>query len=258
MWDFDHCDPKRCSGRKLERMGLIRDMKLSQSFNGLVMSPIGTHTVSPEDKDIILRFGLGTIDCSWARVEEVPFHRIKSKNNRLLPYLVASNPVNYGKPCKLNCAEALAAALYICGLDDWADIIMSKFKWGHAFKELNSELLEAYSKCKNAAEVIETQNSILNSLDQKKSSSLPANGNYYEFSDGEDQGSDYSPHTDSEDEADIANKRLGGGTSNIMNDSDNSEEDEENSQNHSENTDKNVKAVKYTTDRFGNTVIVED
>ncbi|OMJ21653.1 Ribosome biogenesis protein TSR3 [Smittium culicis] len=37
MWDFDHCDPKRCSGRKLERMGIITELRLSQSFQGLVM-----------------------------------------------------------------------------------------------------------------------------------------------------------------------------------------------------------------------------
>lgn len=35
MWDFNHCDPKRCSGKKLARNGLITSMKIGQRFRGI-------------------------------------------------------------------------------------------------------------------------------------------------------------------------------------------------------------------------------
>jgi pre-rRNA-processing protein TSR3 len=45
--------------------------------------------------------------------------------------------VNYGKPHKLNCAEAMAAAMYICGMKDFGDEIMSHFGWGETFYDIN-------------------------------------------------------------------------------------------------------------------------
>lgn len=34
-----------------------------------------------------------------------------------------------GKPCKLSCAEAFAAALFICGWPEAATSVLSRFKW---------------------------------------------------------------------------------------------------------------------------------
>lgn len=36
--DFNHCDPKRCSGKKLSRLGYLREIKIGQRFRGIVLT----------------------------------------------------------------------------------------------------------------------------------------------------------------------------------------------------------------------------
>lgn len=70
-----------------------------------------------------------------------------------VPYLIAANPTNYGRPWRLNCAEALAAAFYICGHEDWAAAVLTHFNYGQPFLEINAAVLKRYAACKNEAEV---------------------------------------------------------------------------------------------------------
>ncbi|XP_070001469.1 18S rRNA aminocarboxypropyltransferase isoform X3 [Penaeus vannamei] len=167
MWDLGHCDPKRCSGRKLARFGMVKLLKLGHRFNGMVLTPVGKKCVSPEDASILLEHGIAVVDCSWAKLQETPFNRMKAAHPRLLPYLVACNPVNYGIPCKLSCVEAFAATMYICGEKLAAALYLSKFKWGKTFININKELLDKYAACKNSTEVVGVQNKYLEELDEE-------------------------------------------------------------------------------------------
>lgn len=166
MWDFNQCDPKKCSGRKLSRMNLVRCLKVKQKFHGLVLTPTGEKCVSPEDRGIVETKGLAVVDCSWARIEETPLAALKPRHARLLPFLVAANPINYGHPCKLSCVEALAAAMYITGFKDIALHYLSKFSWGHSFVELNEEILDIYSACTDSKSVVEAQNEYIKKAEE--------------------------------------------------------------------------------------------
>ncbi|KAK4612222.1 18S rRNA aminocarboxypropyltransferase [Fulvia fulva] len=152
-WDLNHCDAKRCSGKRLMRLGLMRELHVGQKHSGIVVSPKAKILCSPADREILEQYGAAVVEASWKRIEEVPFSKIGGPNPRLLPYLIAANPTNYGKPWRLNCVEALAACFAICGRLEWAEEMLSTFSYGQSFLDINEEVLERYAACKDEEEV---------------------------------------------------------------------------------------------------------
>ena len=107
MWDFAQCDPKRCTGARLAKRGIFQRMPLKQPFKGIVLSPQGKISVSPADRPILEQSGTSVIDCSWARLAEIPFRQMHAGHHRLLPFLVAANTVNYGRPEQIKLCRSL-------------------------------------------------------------------------------------------------------------------------------------------------------
>lgn len=168
MWDLEHCDARKCTGRNLVRHGLTKLLRLGERFPGLCLTPMGNKCITPMDREIIEKYGCAVVDCSWSRIDDIPFNKVKAAHPRILPFLVAANPINFGKPCELSCVEAIAAALIITGFPDEAKLCLGKFRWGHSFLELNDELLEKYARCANTEEVIAVQDKFLKDAWQEK------------------------------------------------------------------------------------------
>lgn len=157
------------SGSKLCKLGYSDRLKIGQNFNGIVLSSEATSFVSPADLEIVEKYGIAGINCSWNRLEDIPFSSLgKLKNHRKLPLIVAANTVNYGKPFKMNTAEALAATLYIVGFKKEAISLLYPFSYGVEFIKLNEEAMNAYSGCANSQEVEKLMNYFIEDGEKQK------------------------------------------------------------------------------------------
>ena len=123
--------------------------------------------LSGADRELLEQYGAAVVECSWARVKEVPWSRVGGKFERLLPYLVAANSVNYGRPWRLNCVEALAACFYICGHPGWATEVLRHFPYGEAFLEINSQLLKRYALCTSEDEIKQAESTWLRKIESE-------------------------------------------------------------------------------------------
>ncbi len=162
VYHAGQCDPKKCSALKLKRHGLIRIVYKIRFLprRAIALNPFSKIALSPADRKQIENFGLAALDFSWEHAEKALLKTVKG-TSRCLPYLIAGNPVNFGCPTRLSTVEALAAALYIAGFKNESTKLLSLFKWGHTFFELNKEMLESYSKAKDSSVVVELQKSFI-------------------------------------------------------------------------------------------------
>ena len=157
LYHANQCDPKKCSGQKLAKFNLVRRYEnIGETPHGaILMDPRAKKALSREDN---FKKGILVLDCSWEHAEDVfPILDRLDLQPRALPYLLAANPINFGRPFRLNSAEAFAAALYILGREEQARQILSKFNWGNGFFELNAEPLADYAAAKNSTQVVEAQ-----------------------------------------------------------------------------------------------------
>ena len=155
------CNPKKCTALKLEKFGFV------ELFYTLKMIPKNTILLSPHSDKALSRkdskfSSITALDCSWKNTLQA-FKKVKGIP-RILPYLIAANDVNYGKPTKLSTAESLASSLYILGKKQKALNIVEKFSWCKAFMDLNLEMLEAYSHAKDSKEIIEIQKQFMEAI----------------------------------------------------------------------------------------------
>jgi pre-rRNA-processing protein TSR3 len=150
-------DPKKCSAKKMHKFNfayLTNNIKKIPK-NTILLNPFADKSISKEDYLIAKKNGIVAIDCSWKNAEKSFEYLNKRNYSRSLPYLIAVNPINYGKVLKLSTLEAFAAALYILDNIDQAKKILNIYKWGPQFINLNKEPLEDYRNAKNSKEVIE-------------------------------------------------------------------------------------------------------
>ena len=143
---FDQDDPKKCTAKRLERFHLSSNYKSFKELppRGIVLDPFSEKTLSKGDSILAEVGGIVGVDCSWKMADETFAKlRLMGLEPRKLPDIVPANPVNAGKIGKLSTAEAIASALMICGEKEQAGEVMSIFKWGPAFLELNSLVWES-------------------------------------------------------------------------------------------------------------------
>ena len=161
MFDARECDPKRCTARRLARMGLATEIPRIKLLprGSLLLDPYAQKALSAEDVPVAQVRGIVVLDCSWRTAEDTfaAARRVAALECRALPFLLAANPINYGRAMRLSSLEAAEAALFILGEPGHAARLARAHDWGRTFLELNREPLEDYASATTSAEVVQVQ-----------------------------------------------------------------------------------------------------
>ena len=161
VFNAEHCNPKRCTAKRMVRMNLLENVNRLGRLprRAILLDPFAKRALSPEDAKVATSRGLVVIDCSWEQAETTfaNARRIAHLQSRSLPYLLAANPINYGKPWRLCSLEAVAAALYIMGDTAHAGRVAAATNFGRTFMQLNAEPLGEYARARDSTEVVNIQ-----------------------------------------------------------------------------------------------------
>lgn len=169
-------DPKKNTALRLQKHGKARlfdDVKRAPQ-HAVLLNPFAKKALSREDLADMRKYGLLALDCSWAQAEEAFPVLLGSTRSRALPFLVATNPINYGKPFVLSTAEAIGAALFIVGEERQARDVLSALPFGDLFFTVNKNPLEDYAKCETSAEVVQAQMAYLGGDEDEGEQPAPA------------------------------------------------------------------------------------
>ena len=163
VYDKNQCDPKKCTAKRMLKFNLAKEAKTLRSIpsGSIVLSPFAEKALSPADVKFS-KNGLVVMDLTWTNIDDFP--RPTRTQDRALPYLLASNPINWGRPMELNSAEAVMASLIILGEKEQANQFLERFNWAPEFLRLNGELLEAYASAKDSTDVVRIQNEYIESI----------------------------------------------------------------------------------------------
>ena len=156
-------DPKKNTAVLASKRGDIKLHKKIRSIpkKGIILEPLCGKIFGPEDHSIItdLNGSIVGLDCSWKQIEDSVKTVMKQTRlvPRMLPLLLAANPVNWGKPGKLTTMEAIASALHLVGNIEQSRQVLGAFRWGERFFELNQEPLMEDSDAKSSRELVDLQ-----------------------------------------------------------------------------------------------------
>lgn len=160
----NQCDKKKCTSIRIRDSQQKLPFKLiwSEQYsrirkNSIVLTPNSSTYLTHADKELIEKVGITILDCSWKAGDKYLKDWI-FPNGRILPPLIAGNPVNYGKWQTLTSLEALAASFYIVGLEDECSALLNLYNWGFTFLDLNQELLDQYKSVSTKEEIMNVYN----------------------------------------------------------------------------------------------------